>query len=122
MHSRRTLISGGTNKLHSPYEQSAINTLRLKCCISVNWKHPRKALCRQPQAMDGYEQPVIFGLMNAGSLQLVKHAELGGRQLMHSPTRTSDAEDTDRHQLLRSLTSCRAYMNRAFRIAMPRNA
>ena len=53
--------------------------------------------------MDRYEQPVIFGLLNAAPLQLVKHEELGGRQFMHSPTTTSNVQYSDRHQLLRSL-------------------
>ncbi len=53
--------------------------------------------------MDRYVQPVIFGLLNAAPLQLVKHEELGGRQFMHNPTTTSNVEDRDRHQLLRSL-------------------
>jgi len=53
--------------------------------------------------MDRYEQPVIFGLLNATSLRLVKHEELGGRQFMHSPTTTSNVQYSDRHQLLRSL-------------------
>ena len=99
----RTLISGRTKKLPSPYDQSATNTLWLKCWFLVSWTHPRKALCRQPQAMDRYEQPVIFGLLNAAPLQLVKHEELGSRQFMHSPTTTSNVQDSDRHQLLRSL-------------------
>ncbi len=90
-------------KAAKPIYQSAINTLWLKCWFLASWKPPRKALCRQPQAMDRYEQPVIFGLLNAAPLQLVKHAELGGRQFLHSPTTTSNVQDSDRHQLLRSL-------------------
>ena len=53
--------------------------------------------------MDRNEQPVIFGLLNADPLHLVKDEELGDRQFMHSPTTSSDVEHRDRHQLLRSL-------------------
>jgi hypothetical protein len=64
--------------------------------------------------MDGYEQPVRFGLRNAGPLQLVKHEELGVRQCMHSPATTSDVEERDRHQSLRSLLHA-GLMSRALR-------